>query len=389
MTARNPRNDLAYIRDQLKVGRAIGGVPVAMSSPPTVGAPANSATISGRVYNVASGAMTFLGATWYKPSNAFAKAVTGDVSGTGAAFASGSGSDRRANSGNIPFITDAQNIEIHGIFSTFRLMVLSAVTGKWEIAATVTGGAGGATQQYVPVDFGSVLAKGRVCKIECDATMTFYSIRVGAIYSVWPYKPRIPLRGIVFGDSYVEGVGASTQFDGEYMQLGYALGIDDWRLSGSGGTGLVQVNGARVNYVNRLAADVIAQGPFDVVVIHGTGNDGGLSGISANLTTILDALDAQMPYALQVVMGAWTRRTNDTTNNAVSTDMQAALVGRSAARVKFIDKSTWITGTGKVGATVGDGNADRYLANDGVHRSQVGHDFDNANMEQGFATLAA
>ena len=45
--------------------------------------------------------------------------------------------------------------------------------------------------------------------------------------------------------------------------------------------------------------------------------------------------------------------------------------------VGYIDSvgGSWITGTGKVGATAGDGNGDLLIANDGVHPSPAGHDY--------------
>lgn len=390
---RLPRKALSYYRDLIREGLAIGCSPVAMASPPTIGAFGSSATITGRgVYGVGDPALTFLAANWYRPSNAFAKATTADISGTGAAFANASGTNRRASSANVPFVTDGPNFEIRAVFTKMRLMVLNQLTGKWEIAATITGGAGGSTQQYIPVDFGSAAPKGRICKIEADASVTLYSIAVGPTYGIWKYQPRIPLSAIVIADSYGEGAGATHQFDGEYMQLGYLLGIDNWRISASGGTGLVQTNtnNSAVSYIDRLVADVINQGPFDLVIVHGTKNDAGKAGISTALTSLLSQIDAAMPDALQIVMSAWTARTNDTGSLGVTADMVAALTARNNPnRTKYLDKTTWITGTGNVGATVGDGNADRYVNNDGIHRSQAGHDFDAANMAQAFASLVA
>jgi lysophospholipase L1-like esterase len=51
----------------------------------------------------------------------------------------------------------------------------------------------------------------------------------------------------------------------------------------------------------------------------------------------------------------------------------ALTYAHAAGTQVVISGPQYITGTGRVGATVGDGNADRYLGTDAVHPSAAGH----------------
>lgn len=348
------------------------GKPLTMSSPPTIGAAGVTSPTLANAFGCNSGKITLGSATWWQDTgNSRAIPITGSLDGTIGSYTGGA--QRTANSGSITFWTDCAKFEYDGVYLNMRILVFNQVTKIWEVAGTSTDGVG-STRYYVPVDF--TTAALRLVRIEGDTSMKFFNIRVAATETVWAYQPPNQIKGIYFGDSYPGGTGAPAPivFTGFAAQMEYALDID-FRRSSSGGTGLVQVNGGQVNYLGRYIADIISQGPFDIVYLGGSGNDGGLSAatITANLGTILDAIRAAWPQCIIIVVGSWTVNSNDTTRIAVTAAQDAALATRAWAYK--LDRSDWMTGaSGKVGATAGLGNVDNNLSNDGIHLSPVGHD---------------
>ncbi len=363
------------------------GKPLAMSGAPTIGAAGVTSPTLSNAFGCNSGKITLGSATWWQDTgNGRAMPITGSLDGTIGSYTGGA--QRTANSGSITFWTDCAKFEYDGVYLNMRILVFNQVTKIWEVAGTSTDGAG-STRYYVPVDF--TTAANRLVRIEGDTSMKFFNIRVAATETVWPYQPANAIKGILFGDSYVGGTGGTTPvvFTGFGSQLEYMLDID-LRRSSSGGTGLVQVNGGNVNYLGRYVSDIISQGPFDLVFIEGSGNDGGLSAatITANLGTILDAIRAAWPQCIPIVMGSWTVNSNDTTRIAVTAAQDSALATRTWAYK--LDMSDWMTGaSGKVGATAGLGNVDLYVNNDGIHPSPAGHDYRANRMANSVAQLLA
>lgn len=362
--------------------------PAAMSGPPTIGAAGTTSPTLANAFGCNSGKITLLSATWWQDTgNVRAIPVTGSLDGTIGSYTGGA--NRTANSGAIMFWTDAAKFEYDGVYLNMRILVFNFTTNVWEVAGTSTDGVG-STRYYVPVDF--TTGALRLIRIEGDTSMKFFNIRVAATETVWPYRPPSAIKAIALGDSYVGGTGATSPgvFNGCFAQLGYLLDIPDFRCSSSGGTGLVQINGGSVNYLDRYVADIISQGPFDLVIIEGSGNDGGLSAatITANLGTILDAIHTAWPSCIVIVTGSWTVNSNDTTRIAVTAAMDTALAARTWALK--LDMSDWMTGaSGKVGATAGLGNVDLYVANDAIHPSPAGHDYRAIRMANGIAQLLA
>lgn len=358
---------------------------VAMASAPTVTI-GTSATITAKLYGYNSTSLTFLSAYWYQDtSNVRAIPVVTDTLGTGTAF-SALAATRSGRSGSIQFYFDGSAFELDTIHADLRFLVWNDVTGAWEIANTVATG-DGSTRKYIKVDF-TTRALRRI-RVEVDYLCKFFNVRTAATDTVLPAPPKSGLKGIVIGDSYVEGAGATSRFDSCFQALGKRLGIEDWRCDGLGGTGIYINNGGSVAFKDRFTVDVVNQGPFDLVMIEGSGNDFAQTGanITSALGTMLDAARAAMPNALIVVTGSWTANGNDTTRLAVSTAIQAALATRPS--VKYLDMNSWITGTGRVGATVGDGNADFYIETNSpfLHPSPAGHTYREAMLVAGMQSI--
>jgi hypothetical protein len=75
--------------------------------------------------------------------------------------------------------------------------------------------------------------------------------------------------------------------------------------------------------------------------------------------------------------------------SAVSTAIKGGFTDAALPHSYFIDNlaENWIYGTGKQGATTGDGNADFYTYTDGLHPPQVGHDYIASRMFGSFLPI--
>lgn len=358
---------------RLRANLLRGCTPSVIASPPTVTVNTSSQIASARVYNYAHAALTCLAASWYLDhTNLRTLPVTGDNQGTGSAYTGGLA--RTASSGSVYFWTDAAILEVDCTYAKLRLYVRNETTGRWEVAVSSLTGGDGSTRTCINLAFGSTAPAGRLVRVDGDASFKLYAIRVGPLASVWAYQQAAPVKAIAFGDSYVGGTGASTQFDGCFQQLWLMLGIDDGRCSSAGGTSAVKANPATpsVAYKDRYICDVINQGPFDLVIIEGSGNayDQVLTDETAALAAIYDAVHAAFPNAMVIATNSWNTGSDSTgtpqrSRAAVSTAIEAAWAGRPW--LKTINMRNWIFGTGYSGATTGDGNADLYVASDVLH----------------------
>ncbi len=175
---------------------------------------------------------------------------------------------------------------------------------------------------------------------------------------------------ISIADSFAETTRQWTAY------LGDLLGIDNHRISGRGGTGVLWPNTglSRVNYVDRLTQDVIDHNP-DVVLIQLSGNDG--AGVSAEDFTVADVADAlggmldrlsAETNAEAVVVGVWNSQTELTSGTLY--DINTACAAVCAAKgVPFIDWSDLMTPGGYIGGPSGTGNSKFYTRPDGIHPS--------------------
>jgi lysophospholipase L1-like esterase len=188
-------------------------------------------------------------------------------------------------------------------------------------------------------------------------------------------------RVIVLGDSWTEGTGSGSVLLGYARQLGTIMGWRDIWSSGSGGTGYLAdgvTTPPRKTFRARSATDVIAPAP-NVVIVAGGINDTAFTGaqVGAEATLLYAALVAGLPDVQIIVIGPWWPKAASTITNQVEANRVAIRAAAIAAGLYFIDPVAegWITGTGHVGATTGDGNADVFISADGAHPSAAGHQY--------------
>jgi len=208
---------------------------------------------------------------------------------------------------------------------------------------------------------------------------------------IWPAGPRPKM--IVTGDSYVQGPGDSTP-DGAVVagnicgELAVRTGWEVLNM-GQGGTGYSNNAGAaggasafgssaRMTALGLLPA-------VDLMMVYGGGNDSffgswPMATSIANANAMWTAMKAARPTTPLIVVGvqAGTNLTGfvSADMNTYNAALKAAALAHSGVTA-FIDQRTspWITGTGKQGTTVGDGNADLFICSDGVHPSHAGYGY--------------
>lgn len=219
----------------------------------------------------------------------------------------------------------------------------------------------------------------RLIRLECAGAAIFAGIRIQTTATIaYPTVPKGP-RCIVVGDSFVEGAGANSDAATLVARLALHMGWPDTWRSGSGGTGYLAVpediDPPRKTFRARAATDIIAHDP-NIVIICGGYNDALLPPVS--VTTEAGLLYTQLATALPdtefIVVGPWGRTEDQWADYQVA--LRDGIRAQTQARGwYFVDPVAegWITGTGRVGATAGDGNADLYISADNVHPSPAGH----------------
>lgn len=356
--------------DKLKARKPLGRMPIPMAIAPaiTVGIIATKPTLT--PWN--SPNLTLRSAQWSQVgANPRGAPVTVSYDGSSRLPLSGA---CYANSGSIYFVTDSAAFEIDGLFNCYRIYMDLGDGAGWRVGGTVQS-AGTATRYFTLVDCGAFVAPSapKRVRIDVDGAAQLYGISTLATETVWPLRDASPARGVLIGDSFAEGVGAQFgALDGYAQAMGRILGFDDWIVAGAGGTGLLQPNGARVNYLSRLSADVINQAP-DLIVLQCTQNDNSLplTQVHANLSAIIQAIRAALPQSIVVILGVWNANSSPSAlATALNGDLAATALGLG---VPYIDQLSWITGSGNIGAPAGNGNADIYVSPDGVHPSAAGH----------------
>jgi lysophospholipase L1-like esterase len=287
---------------------------------------------------------------------------------------------------SVEFGTDAQFFQVRMKYISSATMYRLSIDGRkvtdlMQSSGGITPGSG----HLITFDLGSTGPR----RIRLDlSTFPFGGVYFPPTASVW----HVPLQGGRFmtftdsigdGSSMNTGAGCGTWVD----RLGRLFGATDVWRQGRGGTGYITA-GSYDTFVNRAAADVIAWAPTRLVISGGYNDNGGSqSAIAAAAASLYSTIKAGLPSCEVYVIGCW----SPTGSPAASiTNTDATLrTAAAAAGYPFISPLTggcydstgtlvathgaWITGTGRVGATTGSGNADAYIGTDAVHPTDAGH----------------
>jgi lysophospholipase L1-like esterase len=286
----------------------------------------------------------------------------------------------------VEFATDAQIIQLRFKYISAATMYRLSINGQrvtdlMQLSGGTTAGSG----HLITIDFGS--AGPRHLRFDFT-TMPFGGIYIPPTAALWAVPSRTD-RSMVLGDSLSDGstmntgAGAGTWFF-RAMRL---LGMTDAWEQGRGGTGYI-TPGTTAVLQDRFALDVLPYNPAKLFVWAGYNDNGGSqTAIATAASTLYTSIKAGLPTTQVFVLGCWSP-TGSPAASITTTDATLRTAA-AAAGFAFISPTTgniydtsgglvtshgpFITGTGKAGATTGNGNADLYIGTDGVHPTDAGH----------------
>lgn len=182
----------------------------------------------------------------------------------------------------------------------------------------------------------------------------------------------------VISDSYYEGVG----FSYADTQAVHLRSLTGWKVLNwaEGGTGFINNRGGIMGAQpyggpSRLAL-LEAHPEIDHLIVNGSGNDIQYSwpAVQAAMAQFYEDVKAIRPdLAITQILNEDVNYFN-TWNNAGLNAAMREVAEDADNVVKIISpvEDNWLSGTGYVGATVGDGNQDKLIGPDGVHLSALG-----------------
>lgn len=286
---------------------------------------------------------------------------------------------------SVEFGTDATALQLRFNFQTAGYYRLTVDGRKVTDLMQPIGGTTAGSTHLMTVTLGA--AQSRVIRFDFSV-VPFGGIHLPPGATMWSTATRAG-RFMAFGDSLSEGSnmntggGAGTWASRTAAALGYETAWNEAR----GGTGYITA-GSYATLANRVATDVIANAPTKLVVWAGYNDNGGSQpAISTAAASLYSTLKAGLPNTAIYVIGCWSPTGSP---GASLTNTDATLrTAAAAASLPFISPITgacynasgalvathgaWITGTGRVGATTGSGNADTYIGTDAVHPTDAGH----------------
>jgi lysophospholipase L1-like esterase len=217
-------------------------------------------------------------------------------------------------------------------------------------------------------------------RIEFENFLYFAGVDVSGTIQKWDPAG---LTILVTGDSHTAGTGATSNLLGMAQRLKEALGVDNVLAQGQGGTGYLATSVAGTETMRaRIPNEITPRNPDLIIDLAGYNDQvSSAAAIQAEVTAYYAALTAALPNVPVIKIGPPRRGIStgagftptQTRNDAIKAAVQAD--SRYGRLVFFVDSwaADWEHGTGRVGATTGDGNADTWVGTDNVHRTDTGH----------------
>lgn len=286
---------------------------------------------------------------------------------------------------SVEFGTDATALQVRVNYQTAGTYRLAVDGRRYTDLMQPVGGTTPGSTHLLTINLGA--AQARTIRLDFSV-VPFGGIHLPPGATMWTTAARTG-RFMVFGDSLSEGSnmntggGAGTWAPKTAQLLGYN---DCWNEA-RGGTGYITA-GSYATLATRVATDVVTNTPTKLVVWAGYNDSGGSQpSISAAAASLYSTIQSGLPTCRTYVIGCWSPTGSP---GATLTSTDATLrTAAAAAGLPFISPITgsiynsagtllsthgpWITGTGRVGATTGAGNADTYIGTDAVHPTDAGH----------------
>ncbi len=271
------------------------------------------------------------------------------------------------------FMTDALEFELRLCCLTSSAMRYRIWVDNQPTAADLSAGTGAGNNYY---NLKVVLASAAPRLIRVETIMaTVHSVWAHPTYSFWKPQDRLGPRIAILGDSFTEGSQSGWHHSWAW-EMCHRLGWRDVYNSGLGGTGYLNAgSGGRSTFRGRVANDIIAHAP-EWVFVQGGLNDtaSGSAAITAEAALLFAQIKTGLPNCKLVVLSPPASSNTISTLQTVRDAVFAAASGVADLTIDMIDTTTpWVFGTGKSGATTGNGNADIYVNTDGTHYTRAGY----------------
>jgi hypothetical protein len=305
-------------------------------------------------------------------------AVHSTTSGTSGNVGFNNGTDNSFWSAS--FVTDAPLVAIYIVWGTEPVNIL--IDGRKLRPGGVKGLA---ANTYFLLDFAKAGGrKQRTITVEDYGNMWFGGVSVDAASVLFAPPTTDRIRVAFLGSSIESGgngfplFGSPSWPEAASKLLGWS---DPWNL-GIGGTGYINNRqGQYFNYEGH-ADDAIKISP-DIVVVGGPINDinYGATSITAAAVSLFRKLRAALPTTPIIAMGTFpASRGPDAAAVSSEIAIQTAVSQLNDPAIYFVplisgQDGAVITGTGRVNAPNGNGNADHYISTDGTHLTQMGNDY--------------
>jgi len=295
------------------------------------------------------------------------------------AYTSG-GTDRLFENGVFELVTDATDIAImfYGQSATVAQFLIDGVTAQSSDYTTTAPLAGDNREMWFRFVFSG--RKPRVIEFQQPAGVRLWEVRCGPTATIWKpgRRPRIKIVADSFGVRRA-AVGETEPTSSDAIArvgavisrvLGFAVPVQ----SCAGGTGFAKTFTNTGNYAWRMTREA-ADPTIDVVWLWGSGNDLDQTeaAVRQGVTDAIGLAKSKHPTTRIIVTGIlggmWTE---DATHQAVTSWVRTQALSLGATYIPVASYETGdqgvIFGTGRVGATTGDGNADVYLGGGGTDR---------------------
>lgn len=282
----------------------------AMPSPPTIVAEGGTrpawATLALNADVTAAALLTnarYWGSEPLYSQGAF-KPLTTDQGTTGGSLGFNDG--REAVLARATFSVNARRMAFRVLRTTVPYRFI--VDGRYaDLTGTVpTNTTTSATHDYISLDFGSKAVREIAIEMQkVSGYVALYAEAGDTIAQVAAPTNRL----FAAGDSFVYGTSATALGDGVIAVASDMLGIRDFWMAGTGGTGYVATSsGTKDKLASRLGGDLdraLQYGAIDIVVLAMGINDIGLSGLEAEANACIDIARTKCPAALIFVVGPW------------------------------------------------------------------------------------
>jgi lysophospholipase L1-like esterase len=222
----------------------------------------------------------------------------------------------------------------------------------------------------------------RTMHVRIETNMGTRRVYIGQNDQAWtPKKPLYKSRWYFKGDSWTAGAQDATG-RAYLMPLAERLRVEPLR-GGYSATGYTTDGGGasgKLTFPAAVSADIVPQAP-NVVMIFGSINDSSnVAGLQAAAKTTYDNLAAQLPGVPVIVVGPQYGMYSGP-SSALCDSMETALnaaIAQCPNVIGFISTKGWVTGNGKVDVASTSnpkGNCEFVTATDGIHPTQLGHEW--------------